>query len=180
MANLAVPIPRTFVVGEYVTAAYFNSNVRDTASFLLMLPIATVFQTASQGVSAGSTGAPVNFDSTAVDSYGGHSNSTNNSRYTAQVAGWYLVGGSVPMNGTASGTYRKSQVAVNGSVVAYATAQVPQVNSATTATAVAVSPTIVYLNVGDYVQLYAISDAAVTLSPNSTNQAYMTVVWVHN
>jgi hypothetical protein len=180
VTNLAVPVPRTFTVGEYETAAYFNANVRDGVNFLLQLPIATVFQTASQLLTAGTTGAPVAFDSTAVDSYGGHSNSTNNSRYTAQVAGWYLVGGSVPMNGTVSGTYRKCQIAVNGTVIAYATAQVPQVNSASNATAVAISPTIVFLNVGDYVQLIAISDASVTLTPNTSNEAYMTIVWVHN
>lgn len=178
MANLPVPVPRTYTVGETETGAYFNAT-RDALNFLIGLPIATVFQTAQQGLTAGGSTA-VTFDSTAVDTYGGHSTSTNISRYTAQVAGWYLVGGSVPMNGSGGGTNRKAQVAVNGTVVPYATAQVPPVNSASIATAVALSPTIVFLNVGDYVQIIASSDALVTITPNPTNQAYMTVVWVHN
>lgn len=179
MANLPVPVMRNFTVGEYETGAYFNASVRDAINFLLMLPIATVYQTATQGLSANSS-TPISFDSTAVDTYGGHSNTVNPSRYTAQVAGWYLVGGAAPMNNSASGTNRKLQIYYNGTPVAYATAQVPQVNSATTATAVALSPTIIYLNVGDFVSLYATSDVAVNITPNSTNQAYMTVVWVHN
>lgn len=179
MANLAVPVLRTFVPGETETGAYFNTNVRDCGNFLLALPIATVYQTASQGLAAG-TPTPISFDSTAIDSYGGHSGTVNPSRYTAVVPGWYLIGGAAPMSGSASGTNRKLQLYYNGAPVAYATAQVPQVAASGTATAVALSPTIVFMNVGDFVSLYASSDAAVNITPNSTNQAYMTVVWVHN
>lgn len=177
--NLAVPVPRTFTPGETETGAYLNTSVRDAITFLIELPIATVYQTVAQSLTAGSPN-PINFDSTAVDSYGGHSNTVNSSRYTAQVAGWYLVGGAAPMSGSASGTNRKLQVYYNGTAVAYATAQVPQVNSAGTATAVALSPTIVYMNVGDFVSLYASSDATVNITPNGSNQAYLTIVWVHN
>jgi len=179
--NLAVPIPRTFSVGEYETAAYFNANVRDMGNFLLGLPIATVFQTATQTLTASGTQYPVTFDSAAVDSYGGHSGTTNPSRYTAQVSGWYMVTGTVFYNPSTAGTYRKAQMAVNGTKIAYATSQAPQVNSSTNGTGLAIAPTIVFLDPGDYVEIWASADVAgLGITPNPLNESYMTIFWVHN
>ena len=180
MTNLAVPIPRTFVVGEFETAAYLNSSVRDTSSFLLGVPIATVYQTITQSLTSGAA-APVAFDSTAVDSYGGHSNTVSNGRYTAQVAGWYMIGGAAPMAGSGSGTYRKLQVYYNGSAVAYATSELPPPSTSAAAATPALSPTIIYMNVGDFVSVYATADTSgVSVTPNTLNEAYMTVVWIHS
>lgn len=181
MTNLAVPIPRTFIVGEPETAAFFNTNIRDCSNFLLGLPIATVYQSATQTLTASGTAYAVSYDSSAVDSYGGHSNSTNNSRYTAIVAGWYMVAGSVFFAPSTSGTYRKAQIYVNGAKIAYAASEVPQVNSGTQGTGLAIAPTIVYLNPGDYVEIYASCDVAgLGITPNTLNESYMTLFWVHN
>jgi len=180
VANLAVPVPRTFVVGEVETAAYFNSSVRDTANFLLGLPIATVYQTAAQSLTSGSP-SPVTYDSTAVDTYGGHSNTVSPARYTAQVAGWYMIGGAAPMAGSGSGTYRKIQIWYNGAAIAYATSELPPPSTSAAAVVPALSPTIVYMNVGDFVGIYASCDTTgVSVTPNTSNEAYMTVVWIHN
>lgn len=180
MANLAVPVPRTFTVGETETGAFFNSSARDTDNFLLNLPIATVYQTVSQSFGSANGNNPITFDSTAVDSYGGHSNTVNNSRYVAQVAGFYLVGGAIVFGASTSGTYRKVQVYVNGVAIAYAVAQVGPVASSTFATTVPVSPAIVYLNAGDFVSLYGICDvSALPTVANTTNQSYMTCIWMH-
>lgn len=177
---LAVPNMRTFSVGEYETGAYLNTSVRDAVDFLLMLPIATVYQTAAEALGGSGVPTPISYDSTAVDSYGGHSNTVSPSRYTAQVAGWYAVGGAVVFGASTSGTYRKVQIYYNGTAIAYAVAQLSQVQSVTAATTVPISPTIVYLNVGDYVSLYAVADvASLSTIANSTNQSYMTVFWVH-
>lgn len=180
MANLAVPVPRTFVVGEVETAAYLNASVRDTSNFLLGIPIATVYQTAAQLLTSGSP-SPVSFDSTAVDTYGGHSNTVNPSRYTAQVAGWYMIGGAAPMAGSTGGTNRKIQVYYNGTGIAYATSELPPPSSPAIAVVPALSPTILYLNVGDFVSIYASADTtSVSVTPNTGNEAYMTVIWIHN
>jgi hypothetical protein len=179
VTNLAVPVPRTFVVGEVETAAYFNTSVRDTSNFLLGVPIATVYQTLSQSLTSGAA-TPVTFDSTAVDTYGGHSNTVSPSRYTAQVAGWYLVGGAAPMAGSGSGTYRKLQIWYNGAAVAYATSELPPPSTSAAAVTPALSPTIIYMNVGDFVGVYATADTSgVSVTPNTANEAYMTVVWAH-
>lgn len=181
MANLPVPVPRTFTVGEYETGAYFNASIRDTTNFLLALPVATVFQTAGQSLPSANASVAVAFDSTAIDAYGGHSNTVNNSRYTTQVSGWYAVGGCVVFTASSSGTYRKVQIYANGTAVAYAAAQIPPVGSATFVTTIPISPTIVYLNAGDFVSLYATADvASFSTFASSSNQSYMTVFWVHN
>jgi hypothetical protein len=180
VANLAVPVPRTYVVGEVETAAYYNASVRDAVNFLIGLPIATVYQTVAQPLTSG-TPAPISFDSSAVDTYGGHSGTVNPSRYTAQVAGWYLIGGAAPMANATAGTYRKIQLYYNGTAIAYATSQIPSPSASATAVVPALSPTIVYMNVGDFVSIYASVDGSgVSITPNSSNQAYMTVVWAHS
>jgi hypothetical protein len=178
--NLAVPSPRTFSVNEVQTAAFLNS-IRDALSFLVNVPIATIYQTASQTLTASGTAYAVAYDSTAVDTYGGHSNTVNNSQYVSQVPGWYIVTGAVVFSPSTSGTYRKIQGYHNGSVVAYAASQVPGVNNASNATAVPIAPTIVYLNAGDYIQLYATCDVAgLTITPNASNASYATILWQHS
>jgi hypothetical protein len=180
VALLPVPTMRTFVVGEYETAAYFNANIRDAINFLLMLPIATVYQTVPQTFGGANSLNAITFDQTAVDSYGGHSNTVNPSRYVAQVAGFYLVGGAIVFGASTSGTYRKAQIYVNGNAVAYSVAQLSQVSSGTFTTTVPISPAIVYLNAGDFVSLYGICDvASLATLANSTNQSYMTIIWMH-
>ena len=175
---LQVPSPRTFSVDEVETASYLNS-VRDALTFLVNLPIATVYETLSQALTA-NTAAFVAYDSTAVDTYGGHSNTVNNGRYTAQVPGYYLTGGGSPMAGSSSGTYRKSQIYYNGAAIAYATASVGPSSSGTNAVTPTLSPTLVYLNAGDYLSIWVETDGtSVNVTPNSSNGAYMTVIWAH-
>ena len=179
---LAVPAPITFIVGNDVTASQLNTNIRDAVDYLIGPPIATIYQTASQTLTNANTSYALTFDSTAVDSYNGHSNTVNPSRYVAQVPGWYLVTGAAVFSPTTSGNYRKAQVYKNGTAVPYATGQVPQVSSSSFATAVAVAPTIVFLNgTGDYVELYATCDIAnLTTTPNANNECFMTVFWLHS
>lgn len=175
---LPVPSPRTWSVAEVETASFLNS-IRDALAFLTSPPIATVYQTAAQSLSSG-TPAPVSYDSTAVDTYGGHSNSVNPSRYTAVVPGYYTIGGGTPMAGASTGTQRKLQMYYNGAAVAYATSAVPPPSTTSTAVTPALSPTLVYLNIGDFVSLYALADTTgVSTTPNGTNESYMTAVWAH-
>lgn len=178
MANLPVPVPRTFTVGETETGSYFNSQ-RDALNFLIGLPIATVYQATSQTFGGVSSLNPISFDATAVDSYGGHSNTVNPTRYVAQVAGWYLVGGACIFNGAFSGTSRKIQVYLNGTAIPYAAAQVPLV-SGSLGTNVPLSPTIVFMNVGDFVSIYGSADVNAITTAVGLNASYMTVFWVHN
>jgi hypothetical protein len=178
VSNLPVPVPRTFSAGETEVGAFLNAGVRDTGNYLLNVPGAYLTQSATQSL-ANSTWTAISFDQSVFDSYGGHSNVTNNTRYTAIVAGWYMVFGCVSYAGNASGN-RGTAVAKNGTRVQGACGFVPTIavgNSPTTPS----PPCIVFLNVGDYVEIdgYQTSGGALATNSNSDLDSSMTIVWVH-
>lgn len=176
MANAPVPSPRTFNVQEYETAAYLNS-VRDAINFLLNRPVAFLTQGTVQSLPS-SAWAAVTYDQSGVDTYGGHSNTTNPSRYTAQVAGWYSVGGGASTAANATGQ-RGAAVARNGTRV-QGGAAMSQAASALSPT-VPTPPTLAYLNVGDYLEIdaYQNSGGALNTASSSDLDSSMAVVWEH-
>lgn len=92
MATL--PVFRTWVAGEIVTAAFMNTNIRDAGNFFLSWPVAELRQTVAQSIA--NLGATITFDVEDIDTDNGHSTVTNTSRYTPQTAGRFqFSGGSV-------------------------------------------------------------------------------------
>ncbi|WP_084963761.1 hypothetical protein [Thermoactinospora rubra] len=85
-----IPSPRTWTVGELVTAAKMNADLRDGLNFLLAPPLAALRKSVNQLIPQTSP-TEVTWDVEDIDRDGGHSNVTNPSRYTAQTAGWYQV-----------------------------------------------------------------------------------------
>lgn len=75
-----------------------------------------------------------------------HSNSTNNSRITCRVAGWYLITFGLNFESNNSG-YRMAGIRLNGSTL-IETQRVPAVQGSSTLVNVS---TLYYLSVGDYV-----------------------------
>ena len=176
-SNLPVPVPRNWTVGEVGTGAFENS-LRDALNFLLQVPAAFVTQTATQSVAA-SAWTALNFDVTVFDSYGGHSNSVSNSRYTAQVAGWYIVFGCACFASNATGQ-RGGAVSKNGTRVQGAAGFAQTTSALSPATAS--PPCIVFLNAGDYVEIQGWQNGASPLATASSSDrdSSMTVVWVHS
>lgn len=87
-----VPAPRTWTVGELLTAAKLNTDLRDGLNFLLSgKPLALLTKTVGQSIPTGGGTNLVTWDAETIDRDGGHSNSVNNTRYTVQTAGWYNV-----------------------------------------------------------------------------------------
>jgi len=177
VANLPVPVPRTATVAEVETGAYANS-FRDALNFLLNVPAAFVTQNATQSL-ANSTWTALSFDQSVFDSYGSHSNSTNNSRFTAQVAGWHIVFGCASYAGNANGN-RGCAVAKNGARVQGGSGFVPTItvgNSPTTPS----PPVIVFLAAGDYVEIqgYQTSGGALATNAAADLDSSMTAMWVH-
>jgi len=154
MVNLPVPVPRTFSVSEIETAAYLNT-IRDALNFLLNPPFAIVTQATPQTVTSGAQPV-ITFDTTIIDTYGGHSNVTNNSRYTAQVAGWYqvTVTAAYAANATAN---RAVQTAKNGTIQTRGQEVLFTPTAANTATIQATSK--ISLVVGDYVEAIAFQNS---------------------
>jgi hypothetical protein len=84
------------------------------------------------------------------------------------------------MANATAGTYRKVQLYYNGTAVAYATGAVPAPSASASAVTPTLSPTLIFMNVGDFVSLYASADGTgVSVTPNGSNLAYMTVLWAH-
>ena len=118
--------------------------------FALNPPSFVGYQNASQTL-ATTSWTSLSLDTTTFDNYSGHSNITNNSRYTAQVAGWYTCNGVyAPAAGSTSG-FRAGRLAVNGTPVLGGASYS---GAPTTAECSVVTPTKdVFLNVGDYVEM---------------------------
>lgn len=172
--TLPVPSQRTWAVGDIVTAAEMNANVRDAVNFLANPPVFLGKQTVGQAI-ATSTNVNVTLDTEVVDTYSGHSTTTNTDRYTAQVAGYYLCIGSINYPTNATGR-RANQFEVNGTVVQ--TAEVAVNPNAGTGD---LNVALLFLNVGDWVGMVAFqsSGASLTLTTSSPTQSFMACLWVH-
>ena len=98
---MAYSTPRTWVAGEYVTAAELNANVRDDISFLGNPPACRVFNSGSQSI-AHNTETALTFDSERFDTDTMHSTVSLTNRVTINTAGLYLVTGTFQfaLNGT--------------------------------------------------------------------------------
>lgn len=175
--TLPVPTQDTYTVGEKLTAALMNKNVRDGVNFLVNPPIAVVYQAIGQAIATSSgTFTAINMDSSAVDTYSGHSNVTNNSRYTAQVAGYYEVVAQVSWPSNATGI-RGLIIQVNGaSPTPLPDTQVPAVAANQYLQTVALA---LFLNVGDYVQASCTQNSGGSLTLNGSGGSFLAVKWVH-
>ena len=172
--NLPVPSPRTFSVSEVETGSYLNS-VRDGLNFLLNVPIVTAGQSVAQSL-ANNTWTSLTLDTTVVDSYGMHSNSVNNSRAVAQVAGWYIACGTCGFVANATG-FRQIRLTKNGTQVGFSIATYPVV-SASVAT-VMVTPTLeIFLNVGDYLEVQGFQTSGGALNTTGADPS-LTATWSH-
>ncbi|MDH6108857.1 hypothetical protein P3T36_002988 [Kitasatospora sp. MAP12-15] len=149
MSNLPIPIPASAVPGQFITGALWNANVFNGLTYLLNPPIFVGTQAVSQAL-PNSSWTPISFDTTVIDTYSGHSNTVNPSRYTAQVAGWYTICGNfvtVPNNTS----IRAAQIQVNGNPIPGMSNYSIALNGFETSALTA--PRDVYLNVNDYVEL---------------------------
>lgn len=167
----------TAVVGNILTAAQWNSNVRDAINFLTGSPIFVGYQSAAQSI-PNNAFTSVGLDTTAIDNYGGHSNTVNNSRYTAQIAGWYETIGQTSFASNATGN-RASDITVNGG------APLPRPESEFGTDTNASSATIfqiaapVFLNVGDFLELQALQSSGGALNTTTFSPCFLYARWVH-
>ena len=172
----AVPSPATRSVGDGLTAAYMNANVRDTGNFLLTRPLCRMHQNTTQTVTTG-TWTAVTMDVTDGDSDGGHSNTVNNSRYTCQVQGWYRITGTVAY---APNFVPLVSYAVNGTRVKGA-ARVGNGSNAGTSTS-ASTEDVIHLNVNDYVELFTFQNTGGNAATASTAEfcSLLIVEWIYS
>jgi hypothetical protein len=175
-----VPATHTFSDGIALSSE-MNSYARDPINFLLKPPIAELLANAVQSIN-NATATAIAFAAetvdTDVDGTGGHDNVTANTRYTARYAGWYYCDGGVGWAANATGV-RTAWWAVNGTVLNNATATIGA-NAAIVA--VAARGKLIFLNVGDYVELagYQTSGGALNATNNGPDMSSASIHWVSN
>ena len=177
---MLVPNTRLFAAGEVLSGAILNQTVTSLGNFLLGKPIASLYQTTTV-TSVGTTATVIGFDAETIDRDGGHSTSTQNSRYTAQTPGWYRVSGTVVFD-TSTNLVWTVYLTKNGSAnpVTGSYNRLRLGASAGGGLSVPMSTTLVYLNGStDYVELTAVvGTIAVNTAISAGNTSNMSLEWV--
>jgi hypothetical protein len=182
-----VPAIATEAPGNYETAALWNAQVGGIMQWLVGsgsngLPMFFGYQATAQSVASGTGGAVITIDTEIIDTDGGHSTVTNTSRYTCQVAGYYLIWGNVTWTTNAT-EERITWYTKNGTtIVGGASVQANPVTSGH----VSVIPgnlLVVPLAVGDYVEMMGaqVSGGALTTQCDTTGgkNSSLLCLWIH-
>lgn len=174
-----VPPSFDWTDGVVFTAAQGDAGIRDVTNFLLARPILRCRQTVSQNVTTGGAAQGVTFTTEDVDSSGMHSTSVNTSRATAVYPGWYRASGEVSWPASATGQ-RVVGWAVNGTGVNGADTSMQ--GFATLSNRQAARTILVFLNVGDFLELTAFQNSGGTLATDvtTTAQSSIDIVWESN
>lgn len=173
---LAVPTWAQVVPGQYDTSALFNT-VSNNGAFLSAPPVFQGYQSAVQSI-ANSAVTALSMDTTGIDTYGGHSNVTNNTRYTCQTTapGMYMIVGYFGLTANATGV-RLIRINKNGS-----TLPLSQLDMATPGTAVSLAmqaTCIVTLAAGDYVEVAGFQTSGGALNTIGADTG-MVAYWLHS
>lgn len=146
-------------------------------AFLLNKPIFQSQQASAQNIASGFTGTAITLSSPILDTYSGWS-AGNPTRYTAKVAGYYLVIGQIGFATNTSGN-RVMQILRNGSISAlYGSMAVPTCNTTSFNTALNTSGLIFMNGTTDYVEMWGYQDSGSTLA-TIANGTFVTIIHVH-
>ncbi|SHL76017.1 hypothetical protein [Streptomyces yunnanensis] len=172
-----IPTSATVSPGQFITGALWNAQVKGTTDYLTGPPVCSVYATAVQSMPGSNAMTALIFDTTVLDSDGGHSNVTNPSRYTATVPGTYLVIGAVAWVSNTTGD-RRIQIALNGAGVTGSAASFDPMNPVICAHQ---AQALVTMNgTTDYVEVMVAQASGTSLS-TSTGGAFspsMRVIWI--
>lgn len=167
--------PITKSTGDGLTAADWNTYVRDNAEFLYAPPRVDAYHSTDQSI-ANASDTFLAFDSERYDTDTMHSTVTNNSRVTVNTAGLYVVSAGVEFASNSTGS-RQIVLVVNGSqsiavtnTPSGATLGVVRLNVATTWVAAA----------GDYfqAQVYQDSGGALNALGVQPRAPFLRAAWV--
>lgn len=172
-----VPVPRTYVASENLTATILNgtTGVKGPLDFLLSPPRCYLYQTSTTNMGTSGTAAEILWDTELYDTDTMHSTSSNTGRITCNAAGLYLITGILGFAANSTG-YRRVDLRKNGTIFA-------TVSLAATATLSAAVPISAYvqLSVGEYVQMYGTQTSGGALATVAgTDWSRFTAQWVAN
>lgn len=174
-----VPVTRTSVAGEVVTAAHFNNNIRDVLAYLLAPPSLELRQTSAQTLTTG-VAAALTYTTEDVDSSGMHSNVSNTSRATSVYPGWYRGSGGMYYANNATGV-RACQWRVNGTDISGSASGTVAFGGGND-TNVVFRTKLFFLNVNDFLEQVAFQNSGGNLNTvaSGVSQANFTAVWESN
>ncbi|HEV2778699.1 MAG TPA: hypothetical protein VGX25_04790 [Actinophytocola sp.] len=164
-------------------ATTFQAGKRLTAAQLNLKPYLHALQNTSQNITSSSViTQAVTFDAELVDTINGHSTSSNTSRYTPSVAGYYRCSGIVALAANTTGD-RAAQFKKNGSAVDGAPYfSVPAVNGTGFVSTTVFAEAMIFCNgTTDYVELYVGQNSGSTLATqvsSTLTKSYMMIEWM--
>jgi hypothetical protein len=170
-----VPVTSQQAPGNYITGALWNAGPKALGDFTLAQPVFQGYQATAQSIPSG-TWTGISIDTGVTDSDGGHSNVTNPSRYTCQVAGLYLVLGFADFVANNTGV-RGSRLALNGTAI-----RGSQANLVTTTGSAFAAPcwAVQRMVVSDYVEVQGFQNSGAGLNTNNGADAtsQLAVFWI--
>jgi hypothetical protein len=176
MPGLAIPTPYQWQVGDTGNAALLNSQIYNGLTYLLNPPIATLVQTSTQSIPSSAFTA-ITWPTPSVDTYSGWA-SGNPTRYTPQVAGYYLAIGNVGFASTSSAPgARDVQICKNGTGTVIN--EVALGNAAVFNTIVGVVSLVFCNGTTDYLELYADQNSGAPIATVVSGRTSFTIVWIH-
>ncbi|MEU6347230.1 hypothetical protein ABZ883_40560 [Streptomyces sp. NPDC046977] len=175
-----VPVIATETPGLVVTSALWNAAVKAMGDFLMGggsngVPRFQGYQGSAQSLST-ATFTSITLDQETIDSDGGHSTTTNPSRYVIQVPGTYFLLGEACFPSNATGN-RGSRLQVNGANVQGAATMIPTASGNACG---APAGALVALNAGDYVEIqgFQSSGGALNTATATDLSSSLKVLWV--
>ncbi|MGW2920428.1 hypothetical protein ACWDBF_21555 [Streptomyces angustmyceticus] len=170
-----VPVSASVSPGAFITGALWNAQVKALNDFTTGVPVFAGYQATVQSISTG-TFTPLTIDTEVIDSDGGHSTTTNTSRYTATVPGTYLVLGTAAWAANSTG-YRRVSINLNGSRV---TGSSIGADATTTVLSGQTTSAIVSMNgTTDYVEVVGAQSTGSALNTSVSDFApSLRVIWI--
>lgn len=178
------PVFPTEAPGNFVTGALWNATVGAAGAWHFGTgsagpPRFQAYGSTNQSIASGSGAfTSCTLDTEIVDSDGGHSTTTNTSRYVVQVPGTYLCIASVGYTSSSTGN-RAVRVGVNGA--AAQASQLAQGNAGTNSW-YGIATAWIPLNAGDYVecQTWQTSGGALVTNGGAQLGPTLTCLWYSN
>ncbi len=182
MATL--PVPRTYVANENLTATILNgtTGIKGPLDFLLSPPRCAVYQTAVTTMTTPGTTYLVLYDTEAWDTDSMHSTVTNTGRITSGTTGLYRVSGNLGFAANATG-YRTVNVRKNAAGSPTGGTNVYSVRYAPSPTLSTIVPFAfsVQLAAGDYIEVFATQNSAGSLDTVAgQSNSLLCCEWVAN
>jgi hypothetical protein len=154
--------------GNYLTAALWMAQTAAIGNWVLGSgsngpPRFRGYASTAQSISD-ATWTALTIDTEVYDSDGGHSTTTNTSRYTVQVAGTYLITGTAAFAANATGN-RAVRLAVNGTAIIGSFDKTLPATATHSSSRLSVAQAV--CAVGDYIEVYGYQNSGAALNTST-------------